>query len=66
MMKFSFDEPRTIVLFGETGVGKSTFINSLINYLRYETMHKAKEKGPEIAITTKFVHLDEDVRFGFY
>ncbi|CAG2171010.1 unnamed protein product [Oppiella nova] len=32
----------TILLLGESGVGKSTFINSIGNYLAYETMDEAK------------------------
>jgi GTPase SAR1 family protein len=31
----------SIILFGESGVGKSTFINALSNYLKYENFEKA-------------------------
>ncbi|KAL2680400.1 hypothetical protein Neosp_007998 [[Neocosmospora] mangrovei] len=32
-----------ILILGETGVGKSTFINSFVNYLKYNTLDEAME-----------------------
>lgn len=37
-----FDELNILIL-GETGVGKSTFINSFVNYLTYQTLEEAME-----------------------
>lgn len=34
-----------ILLLGESGVGKSTWINSIANYLRYETFEEAEKEG---------------------
>jgi predicted GTPase len=49
-----------ILLLGETGVGKSTFINAFANYLTYETMEEA-EKGELISlIPTEFTVTDAD------
>lgn len=46
-------ETLNILLLGETGVGKSTFINSIINYLTYRTFNEAQTNKPLIAITTR-------------
>ncbi|KAE9551195.1 hypothetical protein FO519_005608 [Halicephalobus sp. NKZ332] len=46
----------TILLLGMTGVGKSTFINSIANYLSYEKLGDAIDKAPQCIIPTKFTH----------
>ncbi|CAG2110374.1 unnamed protein product [Medioppia subpectinata] len=43
----------TILLLGESGVGKSTFINAIINYMSFESMDAANER-PICIIPTSF------------
>ncbi|CAF2762951.1 unnamed protein product [Rotaria sp. Silwood2] len=38
-----------ILLLAETGVGKSTFINAFVNYLKYNKLEEA-EKNPVVLI----------------
>ncbi|ESU43411.1 Ankyrin repeat protein [Giardia duodenalis] len=56
------NKPITILVLGETGVGKSTFVNGIINYLRFDHLPEAAEEVSRIqwAVPMKFVLLDEN------
>ena len=49
------DEVVNILLLGESGVGKSTFINAFVNYLAFDTMQKAESKEPITLIPISFL-----------
>ncbi|KAM5350227.1 hypothetical protein ACJ41O_006732 [Fusarium nematophilum] len=42
LMKLDQSDCLNILILGETGVGKSTFINGFVNYLSYKTLDEAK------------------------
>lgn len=50
-----------VLVLGETGVGKSTWINAFLNYIKYGTMNQGRANGVEVLIPTKFTQLDKDV-----
>jgi GTP-binding protein EngB required for normal cell division len=49
------DEIINILLLGESGVGKSTFINAFVNYLTFKTLEKAESSKPVALIPVSFV-----------
>lgn len=49
------NEMINILLLGESGVGKSTFINAFVNYLTFETLAKAESKEPVTLIPIFFL-----------
>ncbi|CAG8684237.1 6649_t:CDS:1, partial [Ambispora gerdemannii] len=53
-------EEVNVLLLGETGVGKSTFINAFVNYLKHETLEEAKLGDLVPLISSKFTITDEN------
>jgi GTP-binding protein EngB required for normal cell division len=49
------DEIVNILLLGESGVGKSTFINAFVNYLKFETFKQAESSKPVVLIPVSFL-----------
>ncbi|CAF4020271.1 unnamed protein product [Rotaria sordida] len=44
-----------VLLMGETGVGKSTFINAFVNYLIFDTLEQAQQNDPVVLIPVSFL-----------
>lgn len=49
-----------VVVIGESGVGKSTWINGLANYFQYKTLDEAKSKGARFPIQVFFTLSDPE------
>ena len=58
--KLEETEEKNILILGETGVGKSTWINGIRNYLEFENLNDAVKNGAPIAlIPSKFTYTDK-------
>lgn len=53
-------EKLNMLLLGESGVGKSTFINSFINYLSYASIQEAQVSPELYLIPASFTYTDDD------
>lgn len=50
-----------IVLMGGTGIGKSTFVNNLVNLFSFSDLDDAIEEDFHVLIPASFTHVSADV-----
>lgn len=53
-------DPINILLLGQTGVGKTTFINAFANYLVYDHLKEAMNGQMQIVIPFSYSHIDDN------
>ncbi|CAF3577632.1 unnamed protein product [Rotaria sp. Silwood1] len=59
-----------VLLLGESGVGKSTFVNAIVNYFNFDTLQKARSSEPIVLMPVSFLMTVGDkfeekiIRFG--
>ncbi|KAN0047468.1 hypothetical protein ACTA71_001850 [Dictyostelium dimigraforme] len=51
---FNSPRPLTLLLLGESGIGKSTFVNSFANYSLYSSFEEARANELQVLISSKF------------
>ena len=61
--KLRANKMTNVLILGSTGVGKSTWINGIANYLVYETLDDALEKGGVVVIEGEFMDGKNKISF---